>query len=100
MRHLIVVERDQRPLDDCPRPADARHARILPDRLVVLAVHPGDADHDRRRARQHGQRPRLGRTGERRAGHVIDPIFADTKFNRGIDRFLRRGRSTTARSDV
>jgi hypothetical protein len=24
---------------------------------------------------------------------MIEPIFADTKFNRRIDRFLRRGRS-------
>jgi DDE family transposase len=24
---------------------------------------------------------------------TIEPFFADTKFNRGIDRFLRRGRS-------
>jgi hypothetical protein len=24
---------------------------------------------------------------------MIEPVFADTKFNRGIDRFLRRGRS-------
>jgi hypothetical protein len=24
---------------------------------------------------------------------MIEPVFADTKFNRGIDRFLRRGRA-------
>jgi hypothetical protein len=24
---------------------------------------------------------------------MIEPVFADTKFNRRIDRFLRRGRS-------
>ncbi len=29
---------------------------------------------------------------------MIEPIFADTKFNRGIDRFQRRGRSA-ARSE-
>jgi hypothetical protein len=29
---------------------------------------------------------------------MIDPVFADPKFNRGIDRFLRRGRSA-ARSE-
>jgi transposase len=29
---------------------------------------------------------------------MIEPVFADTKFNRGIDRFLRRGRSA-ARSE-
>jgi transposase len=29
---------------------------------------------------------------------IIEPIFADTKFNRGINRFLRRGRSA-ARSE-
>jgi hypothetical protein len=29
---------------------------------------------------------------------IIEPIFADTKFNRRIDRFLRRGRSA-ARSE-
>lgn len=29
---------------------------------------------------------------------MIEPIFGDTKFNRGIDRFLRRGRSA-ARSE-
>ena len=29
---------------------------------------------------------------------MIEPIFADTKFNRSIDRFLRRGRSA-ARSE-
>ena len=29
---------------------------------------------------------------------MIEPVFADTKFNRRIDRFLRRGRST-ARSE-
>ena len=29
---------------------------------------------------------------------MIEPIFADTKFNRRIDRFLRRGRSA-ARSE-
>jgi hypothetical protein len=28
----------------------------------------------------------------RRAG-MIEPVFADTKFNRKIDRFLRRGRA-------
>jgi hypothetical protein len=30
--------------------------------------------------------------------HLIEPVFADTKFNRRIDRFLRRGRSA-ARSE-
>jgi transposase len=29
----------------------------------------------------------------RRRKHMIEPVFADTKFNRGIDRFCRRGRS-------
>jgi Transposase DDE domain len=29
---------------------------------------------------------------------MVEPIFADTKFNRGIDRFLRRGRAA-ARSE-
>jgi hypothetical protein len=29
---------------------------------------------------------------------MVEPVFADTKFNRGIDRFLRRGRSA-ARSE-
>ena len=29
---------------------------------------------------------------------IIEPVFADTKFNRRIDRFLRRGR-TAARSE-
>jgi hypothetical protein len=29
---------------------------------------------------------------------MIEPVFADTKFNRRIDRFLRRGRSA-ARSE-
>jgi Transposase DDE domain len=29
---------------------------------------------------------------------MIEAVFADTKFNRGIDRFLRRGRSA-ARSE-
>jgi Transposase DDE domain len=29
--------------------------------------------------------------GQRQA--VIEPVFANTKFNRGIDRFRRRGRS-------
>ena len=29
---------------------------------------------------------------------MIEPIFADTKFNRRIDRFLRRGRAA-ARSE-
>ena len=29
---------------------------------------------------------------------MIEPVFADTKFNRGVDRFLRRGRSA-ARSE-
>jgi Transposase DDE domain len=29
---------------------------------------------------------------------IIEPVFADTKFNRRIDRFLRRGRSA-ARSE-
>ena len=29
---------------------------------------------------------------------MIEPIFADTKFNRGVDRFLRRGRAA-ARSE-
>jgi hypothetical protein len=29
---------------------------------------------------------------------MIEPVFGDTKFNRGIDRFLRRGRSA-ARSE-
>jgi hypothetical protein len=29
---------------------------------------------------------------------MIEPVFADTKFNRGIDRFLRRGRAA-ARSE-
>jgi Transposase DDE domain len=26
---------------------------------------------------------------------MVEPVFADTKFNRGIDRFLRRGQSAT-----
>ena len=34
----------------------------------------------------------------RRRQGMVEPIFADTKFNRGIDRFLRRGRSA-ARSE-
>jgi transposase len=34
----------------------------------------------------------------RRRQVMVEPIFADTKFNRGIDRFLRRGRSA-ARSE-
>jgi transposase len=34
----------------------------------------------------------------RRRQVMIEPVFADTKFNRGIDRFLRRGRSA-ARSE-
>jgi Transposase DDE domain len=29
---------------------------------------------------------------------MIEPVLADTKFNRGIDRFLRRGRAA-ARSE-
>ena len=29
---------------------------------------------------------------------MIEPVFGDTKFNRGVDRFLRRGRSA-ARSE-
>ena len=29
----------------------------------------------------------------RRRQQVIEPVFADTKFNRRIDRFLRRGRA-------
>ena len=29
----------------------------------------------------------------RRRASMIEPVFADTKFNRGIDRFLRRGRA-------
>ena len=29
---------------------------------------------------------------------MIEPVFADTKFNRRADRFLRRGRAT-ARSE-
>ena len=29
---------------------------------------------------------------------MVEPVFADTKFNRGIDRCLRRGRSA-ARSE-
>jgi Transposase DDE domain len=35
----------------------------------------------------------------RRRQVMVEPIFADTKFNRGIDRFLRRGRSA-ARSEM
>src|SRR5215218_5166023 len=34
----------------------------------------------------------------RRRQVMIEPVFADTKFNRRIDRFLRRGRSA-ARSE-
>jgi Transposase DDE domain len=34
----------------------------------------------------------------RRRQVMVEPIFADTKYNRGIDRFLRRGRSA-ARSE-
>jgi Transposase DDE domain len=29
----------------------------------------------------------------RRRAAMIEPVFADTKFNRKIDRFLRRGRA-------
>src|SRR4051795_13396392 len=29
----------------------------------------------------------------RRRSSLIEPVFADTKFNRKIDRFLRRGRA-------
>jgi hypothetical protein len=32
--------------------------------------------------------------GHRQA--IIEPVFADTKFNRGIDRFRRRGRAVRA----
>jgi DDE family transposase len=38
-------------------------------------------------ATDHGS----GLYGQRK--HMIEPVFADTKFNRGIDRFRRRGRS-------
>ena len=31
------------------------------------------------------------RYGKRKA--LIEPVFANTKFNRGFDRFLRRGRA-------
>jgi transposase len=34
----------------------------------------------------------------RKRQHMIEPVFADTKFNRRIDRFLRRGRAA-ARSE-
>src|SRR6476619_7130824 len=34
----------------------------------------------------------------RRRSSMIEPVFADTKFNRRIDRFLRRGRAA-ARSE-
>ena len=34
----------------------------------------------------------------RKRQQMIEPVFADTKFNRRIDRFLRRGRSA-ARSE-
>jgi hypothetical protein len=29
----------------------------------------------------------------RKRQHMIEPVFADTKFNRRIDRFQRRGRA-------
>ena len=34
----------------------------------------------------------------RRRSSMIEPVFADTKFNRRVDRFLRRGRAA-ARSE-
>jgi len=35
----------------------------------------------------------LGAALYRKRKGMIEPIFANTKFNRGIDRFQRRGRS-------
>ena len=40
----------------------------------------------------------LGASLYRRRQQIIEPVFADTKFNRRIDRFLRRGRAA-ARSE-
>jgi Transposase DDE domain len=34
-----------------------------------------------------------GKALYRRRPGMIEPVFADTKFNRKIDRFLRRGRA-------
>jgi hypothetical protein len=35
----------------------------------------------------------LGRELYRRRQAIVEPVFADTKFNRRLDRFQRRGRS-------
>ncbi len=43
------------------------------------------------------QTDRGGELYRKRQG-MIEPVFADTKFNRRIDRFLRRGRAA-ARSE-
>jgi hypothetical protein len=34
-----------------------------------------------------------GGTLYRQRQHMVEPVFADTKFNRRLDRFLRRGRA-------
>ena len=34
-----------------------------------------------------------GRRSTANASTIIEPVFANTKFNRGIDRFQRRGRA-------
>jgi hypothetical protein len=40
----------------------------------------------------------LGRALYRRRQGMIEPVFANTKFNRRIDRFQRRGRSLAGRN--
>ena len=90
-RRLLASGADgaaHRPRNGGPDPARCRQTRGHATRLGRRSVHV--------HATRAGDRPG-GELYAKRKG-MIEPIFADTKFNRRCDRFQRRGRSA-ARSE-
>lgn len=85
-RRRLVAPRaagpDHRPRRSRPDPADPQTQR-RPSRLErrPLRVHARVLETD------------TGRTLYGRRQGMIEPVFANTKFNRRVDRFLRRGRA-------
>ena len=65
---------------------------IPPDASKRKGARPGWDDGPYKFMRRVLETERGGELYQKRQA-MIEPVFADTKFNRRIDRFLRRGRS-------
>ena len=71
--------------------------QIPPDASKRKGARPGWDDGPYKFMRRVLETERGGQLYQKRQA-MIEPVFADTKFNRRIDRFLRRGRSACNRN--